>query len=77
VQFKKVLEGSRVQGRKGKPMTPEELKARLMAEAEAILSEMVGQQPNTLSEREQVVVAAGVRFKGDLAPEYWTEGDVQ
>lgn len=44
-------------------MTPEELNAQLMAEAEAIIREMVGQQPKTLSEMEQAVVAAGVRFK--------------
>ncbi len=47
-------------------MTPEELKARLMAEAEAIVSELVGQQPHTLSEIEQAVVKAGMQFKAAM-----------
>jgi hypothetical protein len=63
VHFRKVLKGSKVVSRKEKRMTPEELKAQLMAEAEAIISEMVGQEAKTLSEMEQAVVSAGGRFK--------------
>jgi hypothetical protein len=48
-------------------MTPEELKARLLAEAEAIINEIVGQdeasQAKTLDEIEQVALRAGQQIK--------------
>ena len=48
-------------------MTPEELKARLVAEAEAIINEIVGQdessQPKTLDEIEQAALKAGQQIK--------------
>ena len=48
-------------------MTPEELKAKLVAEAEAIINEIVGQaegtQPRTLNEIEQAALKAGQEMK--------------
>lgn len=48
-------------------MTREELKARLLAEAEAIINESVGQdpttQPRTLSDIEQAALKAGQQVK--------------
>jgi hypothetical protein len=51
-------------------MTREELKARLLAEAEAIIEEIVGQdqatQPRTLSEIEQAALQAGQQVKASV-----------
>jgi uncharacterized protein with PIN domain len=51
-------------------MTPEELKARLLAEAEAIIEEIVGQdeasQPRTLNEIEQAALKAGQQVKASV-----------
>ena len=51
-------------------MTPEELKARLLAEAEAIINEIVGQdeahQPRTLKEIEQAALKAGQQVKASV-----------
>ena len=48
-------------------MTPEELKAQLLAEAEAIINEIVGQdkaqQPKTIDEIEQAALKAGQQVK--------------
>jgi len=48
-------------------MTPEELKAKLMAEVETIINEIVGQaegtQPKTLNEIEQAALKAGQEMK--------------
>ncbi len=51
-------------------MTPEGLKARLLAEAEAIINEIVGQDganpPRTLDEIEQAALKAGQRVKASV-----------
>ena len=51
-------------------MTPEELKARLLTEAEAIINEIIGQgqatQPRTLSEIEQAALKAGQQVKASV-----------
>lgn len=51
-------------------MTPEELKARLLGEAEAIINEIVGQeganQPRTLDEIEQAALKAGQQVKASV-----------
>lgn len=51
-------------------MTPEELKTRLLAEAEAIINEVVGQneaqQPRTLKDIEQAALKAGQQVKASV-----------
>jgi len=51
-------------------MTPEELKAQLLAEAEAIINEVVGQDqasvPKTLGEIEQAALKAGRQVKASI-----------
>lgn len=51
-------------------MTPEELKARLLAEAEAIINEIVGAdegtQPRTLDAIEQAALKAGQHIKASV-----------
>lgn len=51
-------------------MTPEELKARLMAEAEAIINEIIGQdganQARSLNEIEQAALKAGQQVKASV-----------
>ncbi len=51
-------------------MTREELKARLLAEAEAIINEIVGEketnQPRTLNEIEQAALKAGQQVKASV-----------
>ncbi len=51
-------------------MTREELKARLLAEAEAIINEIVGQdeadQPRTLKAIEQAALKAGQQIKASV-----------
>jgi len=51
-------------------MSPEELKAHLLAQAEATINEIVGQyqdgQPKTLSEIEQTVIVAGQEIKAAM-----------
>ena len=51
-------------------MTPKELKSRLLAEAEAIINEIVGQdetgQPKTLDEIEQAAQKVGQQVKASV-----------
>jgi len=47
-------------------MAAEELKARLLAEGDLIISELVGQPAKTVREIEQAVVEAGMQFKAAL-----------
>ena len=51
-------------------MTPEELKARLLAEAEAMINEIVGEdqasRPQTLAEMEQAALKAGRQIKASV-----------